>query len=62
VDAGSGYDAQSDAPVHVGLPAGTTRVDIQLIVPRRGTRAATWRRGVDPAAVTGQAVVLRAER
>ncbi len=62
VDAGSGYDAQSDAPVHVGLPAGTTRVDLQLIVPRRGTRAATWRRGVDPAAATGQALVLRQER
>jgi hypothetical protein len=62
VDAGSGYDAQSDAPVHVGLTAGTTRVDIQLVVPRRGTRAATWQRGVDPAAWTGRAVELRAGR
>jgi hypothetical protein len=46
VDSGSGYDAQSDMPVHVGVPAGVTRVDVQVIVPKGGTRAAVWQRGV----------------
>lgn len=45
VDAGSGYDAQSDHPVHVGV-AGPGRVDIEVTWPFRGTRAVTWRRGV----------------
>jgi hypothetical protein len=62
VDAGSGYDAQSDMPVHVGLPAGTARVDVQLLVPRGGRRAVTWQRGVDPAAWRGKALELRAGR
>src|SRR5918994_1607516 len=48
VDSGSGYDAQSDVPVHVGVPAGVARVDVQVIVPRQGTRTATWQRGVSP--------------
>jgi hypothetical protein len=62
VDAGSGYDAQSDMPVHVGLPAGTARIDVQLLVPRGGRRAVTWQRGVDPAAWRGKALELRAGR
>jgi hypothetical protein len=48
VDSGSGYDSQSDIPVHVGIPAGVARVDVQVIVPRLGTRAPTWQRGVSP--------------
>lgn len=48
VDSGSGYDAQSDVPVHVGVPAGVSRVDVQVIVPRNGTRAPVWQRGVSP--------------
>ena len=35
VDSGSGYDAQNDMPVHVGVPAGVARVDVQVIVPRQ---------------------------
>jgi hypothetical protein len=62
VDAGSGYDAQSDMPVHVGLPEGTTRIDVQLLVPRGGRRAVTWQRGVDPAAWRGKTLELRAGR
>jgi hypothetical protein len=62
VDAGSGYDAQSDMPVHVGLPPGVSRVDIQLIVPRGRQRAAIWARNVDPAAWHGRAFVLRAAK
>ena len=46
VDSGSGYNAQSDLPVHIGL-ADLGRVDIEVIFPAR-TRAAVWRRGVSP--------------
>ena len=48
VDSGSGYDAQSDLPVHVGVPPGVARVDVQVVVPRQGKRAETWQRGVAP--------------
>ena len=48
VDSGSGYDAQSELPVHVGVPAGVSRVDVQVIVPRKGTRLPVWQRGVAP--------------
>ena len=51
VDSGSGYDAQSDVPVHVGVPAGVTRVDLQVVVPRNGTRLPVWQRGVSPGRV-----------
>lgn len=46
VDAGSGYNSQSDLPVHVGLPAGGP-VDVQVIFPARG-RHAVWKRAVSP--------------
>jgi hypothetical protein len=55
VDSGSGYDAQNDLPVHVGVPAGVRRVDVQVMVPRQGTRAVTWLRGVAP----GRRVTVR---
>lgn len=55
VDSGSGYDAQSDMPVHVGVPAGVAKVDVQVMVPRHGTRAATWQRGVTP----GRTITVR---
>ena len=48
-DAGSGYDAQSDAPVHVGL-ATTARVDVEVTVPTGRTRVRTVVRGVAPSA------------
>jgi hypothetical protein len=59
VDAGSGYDAQSDMPVHVGIPEGVSRVDVQLIVPRGGRRQPVWMRGVDPKAWQGKALVVK---
>jgi len=46
VDSGSGYDSQSDMPVHLGVPAGVSKVDIQVIVPRGGKRIPIWQRGV----------------
>lgn len=59
VDAGSGYDAQSDMPVHVGVPSGVSRVDVQVIMPRAGSRRPVWQRGVDPRAAAGKALVIR---
>jgi hypothetical protein len=55
VDSGSGYDAQSDLPVHVGLPEGVSRVDVQVIVPRKGLRVPVWQRGVPP----GRTITVR---
>ncbi len=55
VDSGSGYDAQNDMPVHVGVPAGVSRVDVQVIVPRNGLRTPIWQRGVAP----GKTVTIR---
>jgi hypothetical protein len=55
VDSGSGYDAQSDMPVHIGLPAGVSRVDVQVIVPSGGRRTAIWQRGVAP----GKTITVR---
>ena len=60
VDAGSGYDAQNDMPVHVGIPPGVSRVDVQLIVPRAGRRTPVWTRGVDPDAWHGKALQIHA--
>jgi hypothetical protein len=56
VDSGSGYDAQNDLPVHVGVPAGVARVDVQVIAPRHGRRVPVWQRGVAP----GTTVTIRA--
>lgn len=55
VDSGSGYDAQNDMPVHVGVPAGVARVDVQVIAPGRGARRPTWQRGVAP----GRTITVR---
>jgi hypothetical protein len=58
VDSGSGYDAQNDMPVHVGVPAGVSRVDVQVIVPRGGHRTPVWQRGVAP----GKTITIRIPR
>jgi len=55
VDSGSGYDAQSDMPVHFGLPSGVSKVDLQVIVPALGRRTPVWQRGVAP----GKTVTVR---
>ena len=47
VDSGSGYNSQSDLPVHIGL-ADLGRVDVQVIFPARGRRAPVWRRAISP--------------
>lgn len=53
VDAGSGYDAQSDLPVHIGL-GGSGRVDIEIIWPAGGTRHVTRK---DRVKVDGRKVI-----
>jgi hypothetical protein len=55
VDSGSGYDAQNEMPVHVGVPPGVSRVDLQVIVPSGGKRIAVWQRGVRP----GRTITVR---
>ncbi|MEO7520510.1 MAG: CRTAC1 family protein, partial [Gemmatimonas sp.] len=58
-DAGSGYNAQSDAPVHFGL-ATMARVDVEVIVPTGKSRVSTVTRGVSPAAYARRWLVVRA--
>jgi len=55
VDSGSGYDAQNDMPVHVAVPSGVARVDVQVIVPSGGKRIAVWQRGTSP----GKTITIR---
>lgn len=52
VDSGSGYDAQSDLPVHVGLAAAGP-VDVEVIFPRGGRRDLTRLTGITPGPTTG---------
>ncbi len=54
VDSGSGYDAQNDAPVHFGVPAGVATVDVEVTFG--GRRA--LRRGVAARAQRGHALVV----
>ena len=49
VDAGSGYNAQSDAPVHLGTGS-VARVDLELTVPRNGRRHVVRTDGVETGA------------
>jgi hypothetical protein len=49
VDSGSGYNAQSDLPVHVGLAADES-VDVEVTWPAASRRAASWLRNVRPGA------------
>ncbi|MBI3790967.1 MAG: CRTAC1 family protein [Gemmatimonadetes bacterium] len=58
VDGGSGYNAQNDLPVHVGLPS-TARVDIEVTVPLGGRRAVTTVKRISPAALAGQSLDVR---
>ena len=61
VDAGSGYDAQSDMPVHFGL-ATVTPVDVEVTFPSAG-RNHVWRRSqVKPEEWAGKVLVARIVR
>jgi len=58
VDTGSGYDAQNDLPVHVGL-ASSEPVDIEVTLVGGGRRIKTRVPGVSPEAYRGRVVRLR---
>jgi hypothetical protein len=47
VDSGSGYDMQSDLPVHLGIGE-AARVDVEVTWPAGGTRAVTRATGLRP--------------
>jgi hypothetical protein len=59
VDAGSGYNSQSDMPVHFGVPSGVRTVDIECVFPAAGRRLTQTLRGVDLAAQRGKSVDVR---
>ena len=58
VDSGSGYDAQSVAPVHFGL-ATTAPVDVEVVFPRGGKRQVTRTSNVNPRTWQGKSLVVR---
>jgi hypothetical protein len=57
VDTGSGYDAQNDLPVHVGLPA-VSAVDVEVTFPRAGKRVIVKQARVDPRQWRGRALTI----
>ena len=58
VDTGSGYDSQSDIPVHFGL-ASMAQVDIEVTVPANGKRTTTRTRRVSPGSWVGKVMTVR---
>jgi hypothetical protein len=58
VDTGSGYDAQSDLPVHFGLPGGQP-VDVHVTILANGARVTGIIEGIDPSDHRGRPLVLR---
>ncbi len=57
-DTGSGYDAQNDMPVHVGLGSAAT-VDVEVIMPKTGRRSIVRVAGVRLSDHRGKALVIR---
>ena len=60
VDTGSGYNAQSVQPLHIGV-GGATTIDIELILPALGNRRTTRLPAVAVGAAAPANVVLRAQ-
>jgi hypothetical protein len=58
-DSGSGYDAQSDMPVHFGLGT-AARVDVEVSVPNGSARGTTDARGISPTSIAGHQLKVRA--
>jgi hypothetical protein len=59
VDAGSGYDSQSEAPVLIALPR-AGRIDLEITWPSGSRREVTRRPGIRPDARS--IVVVRTSR
>ncbi len=60
VDTGSGYDAQSDLPVHFGLP-GAHPVDVEVTIFEGSRRVRATLPGVDPRDHRGAILTLRVD-
>jgi hypothetical protein len=58
VDTGSGYDAQSDLPIHVAVRPGQA-VDVEVTVMRGGVRSVQRLEGVDPLSHRGGVLEVR---
>jgi hypothetical protein len=58
VDTGSGYDAQSTGPVHVGVGS-AARVDVEVVYPIAGLRGSTRVANVDVNQYRGRALEVR---
>lgn len=61
VDTGSGYDSQSDLPVHFGLPGGQP-VDVEVTVLGQGGRHRGRVLGVEPAEYQGRVLTIHIDR
>jgi len=61
VDTGSGYNSQSDMPVHVGLPS-LAAVDVEVIWPAAGKRVTTSMRLITPRSLQERALTIRTGR
>lgn len=61
VDSGSGYDSQSDAPVHIGTGDAAT-VDIEVVWPGSGRRVTARVEAVRVAEALGEVTVVRVNR
>lgn len=61
VDTGSGYDAQSELPLHFGLPGGQP-VDVEVTIFAEGERRTGRIEGLEPREQRGRVVVLRVGR
>lgn len=57
IDTGSGYNAQNDGSVHIGL-ATKGRLDIEVTFPARGRRLTAERRNIDPVPTSGRPIVI----
>lgn len=58
VDSGSGYDGQSDLPVHFGVPGGQP-VDVRVTIVLGGDRRSVSVEDVDPREYQGSPLVVR---
>ena len=58
VDSGSGYDAQNDLPVHIGLP-NLSRVDVEVTFPAAGKRVVTRLPNVEPSRRNSRTIPIR---
>lgn len=59
VDTGGGYCSQGAAPIHVGLPAGVERVDVEVTTLSPAGRVSERVEGVDPASIPRRVLELR---